>query len=257
MGCARLKQKAISNNELRKKKFDAEISNSVKNSYVYEGIPSTRYDIGKPEYGRTRSDIIGVDIEQYLMCYLEELEGRTAVLNFASYKNPGGKYMDGMMAQEEALCHCSTLYEVISQFPSYYEWNSQHKNKGMYMDRMIYSPAILALDFNNNVVGEFDVITCAAPNMSVGLRYGSFTVSQCRTQLYARAEFIMRMAAYRKVRNLILGAWGCGVFKNDPEFVAKTFFELQKKYDGYFKNVNYVISKDESYYAFLRAGAGK
>ena len=43
----------------------------------------------------------------------EEKESICA-LNFASYKNPGGKFMDGSSAQEECLCHESILYEVLS-----------------------------------------------------------------------------------------------------------------------------------------------
>ena len=62
---------------------------------------------------------------------------KIAVLNFASYKNPGGGYLNGAMAQEEALCGVSDLYPIITSFTDYYAWNKQHLNDNLYTDRAI------------------------------------------------------------------------------------------------------------------------
>ena len=54
---------------------------------------------------------------------------RIGVLNFASFKEPGGKFLDGSSAQEECLCHASFLYNVLYKFQdSYYNINKQHLN---------------------------------------------------------------------------------------------------------------------------------
>lgn len=47
--------------------------------------------------------------------------GSVAVLNFASARNPGGGYVHGAKAQEEALCRASALYETLLEAPEYYE----------------------------------------------------------------------------------------------------------------------------------------
>lgn len=255
MKSERLRKKAEENNLYRMEHFAEEIKHSVHDTSIYGGNFGGKYVIGDPRAEIAKTEISMKDIKQYLFTELDSLDGKTAVLNFASYKNPGGGYMSGMMAQEEALCHCSTLYEVISRQKQYYEWNNEHKNKGLYCNRVLYSPNIILLDDNNKPCGKFDVITCAAPNNSLGQRYGNFTEEACHTVFYQRTQFMMHMAAYNNVDNLILGAWGCGVFKNDPEFVADTMYTIQKLYNGYFRKVVYAIPKGENYYTFLRVAA--
>lgn len=60
--------------------------------------------------------------------------GRTAILNYASYKSPGGFFLEGSPAQEEALCHESNLYPILLAFDgTYYAWNRQRLNKALYL----------------------------------------------------------------------------------------------------------------------------
>lgn len=73
-----------------------------------------------------------------IIVYSVSLESKdnVAVLNFASYKKPGGLYFQGVESQEESLCLESTLLPVIEAFkPTYYAWNNKHLNRGMYLDR--------------------------------------------------------------------------------------------------------------------------
>ena len=44
--------------------------------------------------------------------------------------------------------------------------------------------------------------------------------------LSERAHRVLVVAHDHGHRNLVLGAWGCGVFRNDPGFVAATFRDL-------------------------------
>lgn len=65
--------------------------------------------------------------------------GRTAILNYASYKSPGGFFLEGSPAQEEALCHESNLYPILLAFDrTYYAW----LNKALYLNRALYSSGI-------------------------------------------------------------------------------------------------------------------
>jgi uncharacterized protein (TIGR02452 family) len=38
-----------------------------------------------------------------------------------------------------------------------------------------------------------------------------------------RIEYVLALAAAQECQNLVLGAWGCGVFGNDPAQVAEAF----------------------------------
>ena len=146
---------------------------------------------------------------------------KVCVLNFASYKNPGGGFLTGAQAQEESLCHTSFLYNVLEKMKPYYEWNLKHNNFGLYFNRAIYSKNIRFFNENKSMV--CDVLTCAAPNRSVIEKYGSFTEEQNYDMLKSRINFIKSILGMYDIDTVILGAWGCGVFKQNPDTIARLF----------------------------------
>lgn len=146
---------------------------------------------------------------------------RLAVLNFASYKNPGGKFLEGSSAQEESLCHSSILYNVLSRFPGYYHWNNQNKNCALYKNRALFSPNVLFI--RDSAVKQVDVITCAAPNKTTAQRYQNISDDRVSKELDSRIKFVLDLAREEEVETLILGAFGCGVFGNDAREVALLF----------------------------------
>ena len=160
----------------------------------------------------------------------------TAVLNFASYNNPGGKFIDGSKAQEECLCHESYLYNVLKGRIGYYKINHKNKNKCLYTNRALYSPNVR---FTKECKDVFcDVITCAAPNKTAAQKYYNVSDEENSEVLKERIEFVLKMAQDNMVDNLILGAYGCGVFGQDPLEVAKIFKEFLS---GKYKCFNKVI----------------
>lgn len=165
-----------------------------------------------------------------------------AVLNFASYKNPGGKFIEGSSAQEESLCHASFLYNVLIAHSDYYEWNNEHKNRGLYENRAIYSPEVLfqkGKDWR-----DCDVITCAAPNITPSRKYNwGVTDAENTKALKSRIKFVLDIAADHKVETLILGAFGCGVFGQDAEEVANIFMDYLTISHKMFKKVIFAIPK--------------
>jgi len=149
-----------------------------------------------------------------------EFSGRIAILNFASYKHPGGGFVVGSKAQEEMLCHESNLYNIISDeyLSDYYEWNNEHKNKALYTNRAIYTPDVI---FNRGGIEKVcDVITCAAPNFGTYLKYNNMSEAGEYKVLEDRMQFIVDIASENKINTLIAGAFGCGVFANNPDFVS-------------------------------------
>ncbi|MEE3344238.1 MAG: TIGR02452 family protein [Bacilli bacterium] len=191
-------------------------------------------------------------------------EGKMAVLNFASYKKPGGGYINGAMAQEEALCHCSNLYQVLSYDKlqkEFYEYNNEHLNKGLYDSRIIYSPDIVFYRDNtdlDNINKDIDtrkcnVITCAAPNKNAAQNYQHIPDYAINHIMKDRILSILNVAKHQHIEILILGAFGCGVFGNDITITAKIFKECLTKYQYYrniFTVVAFAIPDDTTYNIF-------
>lgn len=115
-------------------------------------------------------------------------EGKTAILNYASYKHPGGYFLGGSPAQEEALCHESNLYPILLSFDNtYYAWNKKNLNRALYLDRALYSPDVVFEKGGKQK--KADVITCAAPNYRTAHRFQQVSLEFLRIELfYCRIE---------------------------------------------------------------------
>lgn len=161
---------------------------------------------------------------------------RVTVLNFASARNPGGGFLNGAQAQEEALCRASALHSCLLQVPQYYQ---AHRADGspFYSNRVIHSPGVPVFrDDAGQLLAEpfrVDVLTAAAPNAAVVARAAPEQRRNIPAVLRARAARVLQTAAVTGARRLVLGAWGCGVLRNDPAEVARTFTE-QLSEDGPF-----------------------
>lgn len=153
--------------------------------------------------------------------------GPMAVLNFASFKEPGGMFLAGSRAQEECLCHTSFLYNVLRRKTSFYEWNRKHLNRALYQDRLLYTPDVLFFENGSpdfHAVGiPCDVITCAAPNKSAAQRNCYVSDEENHKALEKRIRFLLQAAQMHTADVVILGAYGCGVFGQDPTEVAEIF----------------------------------
>ncbi|MFC7981077.1 TIGR02452 family protein [Streptomyces sp. NPDC057336] len=157
------------------------------------------------------------------------LGGEVAVLNFASARNPGGGYLNGAQAQEEALCRASALYTCLLRARDFYDHHRAHRDP-FYTDRVIHSPAVPVFrDDRGDLLDEpytAGFLTSAAPNAGVVLRTAPERAAGLPAALTARAERVLETAAAHGYRRLVLGAWGCGVFRNDPAQVAGAFRTL-------------------------------
>ncbi|MGY4923247.1 TIGR02452 family protein [Streptomyces sp. 900105755] len=149
-----------------------------------------------------------------------------AVLNFASARNPGGGYLNGAQAQEEALCRASALYTCVREAAAYYDHHRAHRDP-FYTDRVIHSPAVPVFrDDRGALLAEpyrAGFLTAAAPNAGVIRRTAPERTGELPGALAVRAERVLEVAAAHGYRRLVLGAWGCGVFQNDPAQVAAAF----------------------------------
>lgn len=182
------------------------------------------YPIDKPiindnsSYRPAKFELVNIDSVSAIFEFAQANK-RTAVLNFASYKEAGGLFLKGSTAQEEALCHESFLFNVLRNFDSnYYAVNRTQLNRGLYKNTALYSPNVMF--FRGDISVPCDVITCAAPNRNVGIKYTNVSLTENNKVLYNRIEYIKDIALNQNVDTLILGAYGCGVFKQDATTVA-------------------------------------
>ncbi|MDT9696504.1 TIGR02452 family protein [Streptomyces sp. P17] len=153
----------------------------------------------------------------------------TAVLNFSSARNPGGGYLNGAQAQEEALCRASALYTCLIEIREFYDHHRAHRDP-FYTDRVIHSPAVPVFrDDRGRLLDSpytAGFLTSAAPNAGVVRRTAPQRAAELPRALAVRAERVLEVAAVHGYRRLVLGAWGCGVFQNDPAQVAGAFRAL-------------------------------
>ena len=166
-------------------------------------------------------------------------------LNFASAKNPGGGFLGGSQAQEEALSRASTLVASLSSAEEYYTINRK-SDDARYTDHMIYSPLVSVFRDENDVLLEqaFEVNFATAPAINRGAvaKNSPELLDSCSEVMQNRIHKLLAMCCEQKQENLVLGAWGCGVFKNDPREIAEQFrFALEGKFRGVFKKVCFAI----------------
>lgn len=192
-------------------------------------------------------------------------------LNFASAKNPGGGFLRGSQAQEESLARASGLYACLLQAPTYYEKNRKaaKSNLAIYEDLIIYSPDVPVFrDEYDELLHDpwkTAIITAPAPNRGVFMQnHGKNCTEEQKSRLEKQVEDAFRgridmvLSAAMKYghKNLVLGAWGCGVFKNDPKVVAQFFKGALAKdcFAGAFNTVVFAVldrTKDrQTYNAF-------
>jgi len=175
----------------------------------------------------------------------EENPEKLMCLNFASAKNPGGGFINGAEAQEESLARTSGLYESLLQAPYYYEAHRAMESC-FYTDMMIYSPKVPVFRKDKGelltkpVVCNF--ITSPAVNAGVVRKQEPERQDEIADAMDVRIDKMLALAFHRENEVLILGAWGCGVFKNDPKEIAGLFKKhLQGRYKNKFKRVVFAV----------------
>ena len=203
-------------------------------------------------------------------------DSQVAVHNFASASNPGGGVERGASAQEECLCRCSGLYFCLNTPKMWDGFYKPHRNAHdpIHNDDAIYTPEIVVFKTDERTPRLMDekdwykvnVITCAAPNLRVrpsnsyNSGDGNKAVVMKDDELLAlhekRLRRILDIAVLEGNDTVILGAFGCGAFENNPEIVAMASRNVIKDYLHAFRTIEYAIycsPRDErNYETFVR-----
>ncbi len=191
---------------------------------------------------------------------------RVCVHNFASATNPGGGVSRGSGAQEECLCRCSTLYPVLSSKEVVQAFHNKHRRRlkegnmtALYNDDCVYAPGITVFKSDTSEPEllpeeqwyQVDVITAAAPNLrerpsnsmnpGSGTKKPNITMEELKKLHVKRMSRVMEIARFNQAESLILGAFGCGAFRNPPQIVAEAICEVVKRYQYDFEVIEFAV----------------
>ena len=168
------------------------------------------------------------------------------VLNFASAKNPGGGFLNGSLAQEEALALSSDLYNSQIEIPQYYDINRNCRTL-LYTHNMIYTNSVTFIrDGNINLVKvpvTANILTSPAVNAGAYYRNEGGSKKTVLDVMETRMRYILKLFAAKGDYTVILGAYGCGVFGNDPVDVAGLFYKLLKaeQLENHFEKIVFAV----------------
>ena len=183
------------------------------------------------------------------------------VHNFASSTTPGGGVVKGSGAQEECLCRCSTLYFSLNTKEMWDGFYAPHRaeNNPKHNDDIIYTPDVYVIKsdtanperLSEDEFYKVNVLTCAAPNLRLmptnrwNEADGKKPIKLPDTELLAIHEKKMRRILDVSMKEgnevLILGAFGCGAYQNNPEVVARALKTAVKDYLHAFKTIEFAV----------------
>ncbi len=197
--------------------------------------PKSVKDIGIANILTINSDTVSTALEYSRM-------GKTCILNMASERKAGGGVINGAMAQEECLFRCSNLFKTVTQdlYP-------------LGLDEALYTKnAVFFKDKNYGIIEPFkvDVVTVPALNLNSSNDY----IKTYDILMKDKIRLMLSLAVKNDCKNIILGAWGCGVFANNPIDVAnlfqEVFFERESKispcYVNSFTNIVFAVINDRN-----------
>lgn len=185
-------------------------------------------------------------------------QGATKIvcLNFASAKNPGGGFLGGSQAQEESLARASALYPCIVQMKEMYQTNKQF-GSCLYTDHMIYSPDVPVFRDDTDQLLDSPYLTSiiTAPAVNAGCIRSNEPekIGLISEVMRRRIEQVLSIALKHQYHTFVLGAWGCGVFQNDPKDIANYFKEYllnHHSFKNHFREIIFAIldnSKEETF----------
>ncbi|MBI5878602.1 MAG: TIGR02452 family protein [Chloroflexi bacterium] len=169
---------------------------------------------------------------------------RVLALNFASPSHPGGGFLDGALAQEETLARSSALYTCLKDSPMYaYHW--KHRDP-LFADYVIISPDVPVFRSDNgDLLAEpylCSFITSPAVHKGFLLEEDPRRAAEIGPVMRLRINKVLGIAALYRHDVLVLGAWGCGAFENNPVEIAGLFSEaLSGAFRDVFPSVHFAV----------------
>lgn len=189
----------------------------------------------------------------------ETPDAKIAVMNFANAFHAGGGVKKGSSAQEECLCRTSTLYPLLYRRTLRDSFYRHHHdlNTPKASDSLVYTEGVIICKTDEDLPKRMpkkdwvtvDVITIAAPdlrdksNIHAPLVNGGTYMNDAELFGYhvKRAIHMLTCAAAKGADTLVLGAFGCGAFQNNPEVVARAYKTALQEFPKVFRKIEFAI----------------
>ena len=256
---------------------DKDLSDSVNNAKNHTEI---FYEDDYPEFNQKNICDTQITVTRHrsfeaaIKLHKTDITSKIAVLNFANAFHAGGGVTTGSSAQEESLCRTSTLYPLIYRKylrDTFYKHHFERNNPKA-TDSLIYTEGVIICKTDEDLPQRIkkedwvkvDVITCAAPdlrkksNMHASIINNGTYMNDAELFGYhvKRAVHILSCAAAKGADTLVLGAFGCGAFQNNPETVAKAYKTVLEIFPNVFRRIEFAIycppQDDTNYQVFKK-----
>ncbi len=178
------------------------------------------------QQGNTRISVCNCTTFAAARSLFDEGFSNPLCLNFASAKNPGGGFLSGAQAQEECLARASALYQSLASQMTYYDANRSHRS-ALYTNHIIYSPGVPVFRSDDDALLKqpyaVSIVTSPAVNAGAVRKNERSNVPSIRPAMETRIRSVLAIGRKHDHDSIVLGAWGCGVFGNDPSDIAHWF----------------------------------
>lgn len=188
-----------------------------------------------------------------------------AVLSFANGSHPGGGYQKGAGSQEEELCRQAPgLFWSLrhGRDNGLYPFGAAASRSGQWLDPehlsgVLITPVVF-LRRGGRECGfpvldtwrSFMVVSAAAPNRNARQFWTPTLWRESMSVIFCAPH---AAAPDNPPTILILGAWGCGAFGNDPAVVAQYFAEAAREFAHMYRHVIFAVPDfgvDDNAYVF-------
>ncbi|MDD5842787.1 MAG: TIGR02452 family protein [Solobacterium sp.] len=256
---------------------DKDLSDSVNNAKNHTEI---FYEDDYPEFNQKNTCDTQITVTRHrsfeaaIKLHKTDITSKIAVLNFANAFHAGGGVTTGSSAQEESLCRTSTLYPLIYRKylrDTFYKHHFERNNPKA-TDSLIYTEGVIICKTDEDLPQRMkkedwvkvDMITCAAPdlrkksNMHASIINNGTYMNDAELFGYhvKRAVHILSCTAAKGADTLVLGAFGCGAFQNNPETVAKAYKTVLEIFPNVFRRIEFAIycppQDDTNYQVFKK-----
>ncbi len=227
--------------------FASETAATIEGAILYEDGDGRELELPEPRFEQTDVVVEWGQLADAVM----HAKGKVCVIDPASYRYPGGNYLNGGWGTEEQICAESNLFPVLEGLrKDFHDANKHSTHGGLNSDRALYLTGIVFT--TGGTMKKRDVLVCAPPNRNFALQ-NHRSEAECDMDLSHRVEALMRIAAVNEADTLVLGAFGCGFFGNDPEQVAGLFKMWLDAHPGQFQTVAFSIAGGPALDAFREA----